>query len=121
MNAISMKYYDEYTFRDPRRPLNLSNLITHGAVRITYAGNGKGGWINTSDPESFSVVTLMNDVSKNSPTPSWPNKPLSYQIALKLMNAPLRKDHLLYDGKWRQILWSANALGMAPSEIFLRS
>ena len=117
---MSTSYYDEYTFRDSRRPLNLSALITRGAVRITYAGNGKGGWINSSDPESFSVVTLMNDGSDSSPTPSWPNKPLSYQIAQKLMNAPLRKDHLLYDGKWRQILWSAKALGMTPSEMFLR-
>lgn len=116
---MDMEYFNEYTFRDHRIPLNLSSLIRRGAVRITYAGDGKGGVSWSNDPESFSVVTLMNDQSKASATRTWPNKPISYALAQKLMNAPLRKDHLLYDGKWRQILWSADALGMTADEIFL--
>lgn len=118
MKAGASAYFDEYTFTDERRKLNVPELLKRRAVRITYAGDGKGGYDKSTDEKLFSVVTLMNDESVNSPTPTWPDKPQSYALATKLMNAPLKRDHLLYDGKYRQIIASAFKLGMAPEEIF---
>lgn len=118
---MSENIYNAYTFKLARKQLNVPNLLKTGALRITYAGDGKGGYVRSPAPESFSVVTHLNDKAKNSPTPQWPNKPASYLLAERKINEPLRHEHLLYDGKYRQILKSAELLGMTAEQVFRKS
>lgn len=80
-------------------------------MRITYPGDGKGGFKRDEAVDKYSVVTLVNDTEPGSPTTSWPDKPKSIDHAQKTING---KDKTgkpwLSDGKYRQIVESANAL-----------
>jgi hypothetical protein len=97
-------------------PINWQRLIDSGAVRITQPGSGTGPEpIITPDPSQFSVVSMHNDQG-NSYTRNWPNKPESYPQAIE----DLAKPGLLYDGKYRQILWSARELGLNPQDVFMQ-
>lgn len=70
----------------------------------------------TNDPKQWSLVTKHNDVQENSYTKAWPDKPESYENAISALNSP----GALYDGKYRQILWSAQNAGLKPNDIFLK-
>src|SRR5262245_43273144 len=113
--------YGQYTFRVPRRRLNVTKLLASKALRITYADDGKGGFVKSKDPKSFSVVSAVNDQAAGSVTPNWPDKPQSYALAKHLINKPLRPghEHLLYDGKYRQIVDSARMKKMSEGDVFL--
>ena len=91
-------------------PLDYEKLLKGGALRITQPGDGKGGFEVNNDPESYSLVSAYNDAQPNSITTQWPDKPESYETALR----HLRENSLgpLYDGKYRQMLWSAQQKGL---------
>lgn len=114
---------DEKAFGDLSRnmqyqPLNWDRLIKSGAIRITQPGSGTGPEPTiTPDPELWSLVSLQNDRAKNSYTTKWPDKPESVETALKTLSGA---DNMLYDGKYRQILWSAKQLGLSPQEVFMK-
>ncbi len=100
------------------QPMNWQKLIDTGAIRITQPGSGTGPEPNiTSDPSLFSLVSLHNDQG-DSYTRGWPNKPEAYQNAINMLNTP--GPGLLYDGKYRQILWSARELGLRPEDVFMQ-
>ena len=114
---------DEKAFGDLSRnmqyqPLNWDRLIKAGAIRITQPGSGTGPEPKiTDDPEQWSLVSLQNDKSRDSYTMKWPTKPESYESAMKILN---QSNDMLYDGKYRQILWSAKQLGLSPQEVFMK-
>jgi hypothetical protein len=97
-------------------PLDVRKLIDAGVVRITQPGDGQGGYKVTPEPWNYSVVTAYNDQSPNSYTRNWPSKPEAYEDAATSINEP----GALYDGKYRQILWSAQQAGLSPKDVFLR-
>lgn len=98
-------------------PLNLENLLRAGAVRVTHPGDGKGGYEQSTDPDAYSIVSHYNDQHSNGMTQQWPDKPESYSAAADAINKP----GPLYDGKYQQILWSAQQKGLPESEIFLNA
>lgn len=112
--------YNEVAYALERRPLNVKKLIEAGAIRVTQPGDGKGGYEQPDDPSKFSLVTLINDLT-NPATSSWPNRPESIEAAQQMINAAVdpKIGHLVYDGKYRQILDSAKLLGLKESDIFL--
>jgi len=85
-------------------------------VRITQPGDGRGGYEVTPEPWNYSLVTAYNDQSPDSYTRNWPSKPEAYEDAAQSINKP----GALYDGKYRQILWSAQQAGLSPEDVFLR-
>jgi len=91
------------------QPLNVQRLLDAGAIRITDPA-GKA-----DNPDGWSLVTRYNDVLPSSVTPKWANRPSSYEQALSVLNQP----GPLYDGKYRQILWSARELGLRPEDVFM--
>lgn len=98
------------------RPLNVQRLIDAGAIRITQPGSGTGPQpLETNDPNQWSLVTAYNDRPSDSYTRNWATRPESYASAIEAVNQP----GLLYDGKYRQILWSAREAGLKPSDVFL--
>jgi hypothetical protein len=100
------------------QPLNFKKLIDAGAIRITQPGSGTGPEPTvTDDPNLWSLVSLHNDRAKNSYTPKWPTKPEAVDTALSELQ---KNNDFLYDGKYRQILWSARELGLKPEDVFLK-
>jgi hypothetical protein len=97
----------------PRAALDARALLNSGAIRVTHPGDGQGGFSQTSDPADFSIVTHYNDLAGD--TAHWPNKPESYDAAVAaLNNAHAPGPGPLYNGKYNQILWSAQRLGINP-------
>lgn len=106
-------YFNAETFDDKRKVLNVKKLVDGGALRITYPGDGKGGFRRDEDPEAFSVVSLVNDMASDTTTRSWPDKAKSIAAAQKIINGKEPDGTLwLSDGKYRQIVESAKALGL---------
>ena len=89
----------------PYASLDLPELQRAGAVRITQGGGKK-----SDDPENYSLVTHYNDTRPDSYTPSWENKPESYASAAA--DLADTSSGMLYPGKYKQILWSAQKRGM---------
>jgi hypothetical protein len=89
----------------PYASLDLPALQRAGAVRIT-----EGGGKRSADPNDWSVVTHYNDVQPNSYTRDWQDKPAAYGDAAQAFANP--QSGMLYPGKYKQILWSAQKRGM---------
>lgn len=107
------EYFNAETFDDPRKPLNVKRLVDGGALRITYPGDGKGGFNRDESPDAFSVVSLVNDMASDTTTRGWPDKAKSIASAQKIINGKEPDGTLwLSDGKYRQIVESAKALGL---------
>lgn len=117
--AVNEGAYDSITFKQKRQQLNVPYLIQKGAIYITDP-HGPDGW--EPDSEGFSLLTLYNVKGGG-----WQGeakqhlKPSEYANAAKMINAPLPvsgNNHLVYDGKYNQILWSIKKLGLGK-EAFL--
>lgn len=115
----AFEYYNATTNNDKRRKLNVKKLLETKALRITYGGDGVGGYIKSEDPKSFAIVTLLNDRAKNSASKGWPDKPKSIPAATAAINAKPTKGGLVDDGKYRQIIASAMAVGLGEDQMFL--
>jgi hypothetical protein len=89
----------------PYASLDLPALQRAGAVRIT-----EGGGKPSADPNNWSLVSHYNDVQPNSYTRDWQNKPAAYGDAAQAFADP--QSGMLYPGKYKQILWSAQKRGM---------
>jgi hypothetical protein len=107
---------DPATYDLPRRTLNVPELIKRGAIFVVDP-HGENGW--EPDAEGFSLVTLYN-VAKG----GWPAearqhlKPSMYKAAESGLNRQ-GPGAALYDGKYRQILWSIKKLGIPDNVAFL--
>lgn len=108
--------YDKMTFKQQRRKLNVPLLIQRGAIFVTDP-HGDNGW-ETDNPEAwaFSLITLYNVLSGGWTAEAKQHlKPASYKRAEQQINssAPnLGSDQLVYDGKYNQIIWSIQKLGL---------
>lgn len=115
--------YSTATFNINRRKLNVLSLIKAGAILITYPHGEKGWETDNEEDWAFSLITLYNIRQGG-----WPSeakkyiKPQSYTRAEQQINssAPnLGSDKLVYDGKYNQILWSIQQLGIPDNIAFL--
>ena len=98
----------------PKKPLNVPKLISAGALRITYPGDGKGGYDPTDAVHDYSIVSKINDESDGM-TRQWPNKPMSYDYAAQSINKNLSQ---LPNGKYQQIIDSARQLKLSDEDIY---
>jgi len=116
-----MKEYADMAYAEPRQQLNIPALIKSGAIRITHGGDGKGGYAEVDDPNDFSLISKVNSI-QDKMYDSWPDKPASYEAAAQMINSPIdpKTGHLVYDGKYRQILDSAKMLGLPDDLIYLK-
>jgi hypothetical protein len=112
--AIAEGTYDSETFNIKRRPLNVSLLIQKGAIFVTHPHSEQGWETGANIPDwQFSLITLHNlyhlpwcaDAKKYL-------KPEAYNQASKQI-------HSVSDGKYNQILWSIQKLGIPEEQAFL--
>jgi hypothetical protein len=122
--VVEGKYGGEpYTYDLPKRRLNVPLLIQRGAIFVTYP-HGDSGWETDKKLDwQFSLITLMNveQIPWCKEAPKY-RKPASYKKAEQKINssAPnLGNDQLVYDGKYNQILWSIQKLGIPEEQAFL--
>jgi len=108
--------YNRKTFKQERRKLNVPLLIQKGAIFVTDP-HGDNGWeTDNQEAWAFSLVTLYNVTQGGWAAEAKQHlKPASYKRAEQQINssAPnLGSDQLVYDGKYNQILWSIQKLGL---------
>jgi hypothetical protein len=104
------------TYDLPRRALNVPELIKRGAIFIVDP-HGEQGW--EPEEEGFSLVTLWNVMRGGWPAEAKQHlRPDMYPVAAKMLNQQ-GPGTMLYDGKYRQILWSIKKLGIPEEVAFL--
>ena len=104
---------EEVTFNQPRRQLNIPELIKRGAIFITHP-HGPEGW-ETDRPEwDFSLITLQNVLQKS------PNWVADYKKYIS-NDKKLTQDFInrISDEKYQQILWSIDKLGISDDVAFV--
>ena len=121
--SLSIKAHPSDSFKIRRKKINVPLLLERGVLRITYAGNGKGGVVKNNDPKSFAVVTSLNEKGKSGlKIKEWPDKVVSYKEAERIINSSrpnLGSEGLIGDEKYLQILRSARNAGIKDKDIFL--
>jgi len=97
------------------KPLNFDNLIKSGAARVTNQGYS-GSNYNADPSAGFSIVSGWNDaLSPTNGTKDWPNNPQAYDV---VRNMFLNEPENITPHKYRQIIYSAQRLGLKPEEIY---
>jgi len=104
---------NEPTFNQPRRQLNIPELIKRGAIFVTHP-HGPNGWETDRPDWDFSLITLQNVLQKS---PDWVVDYKKYiNKDKKLTQNFINK---LSDQKYQQILWSIQKLGIPDNVAFL--
>jgi len=111
--AVAEGTYDSPTHSIKRRPLNVPLLIQKGAIFVTHP-HGEQGWetgANVPDWQ-FSLITLHNVYHE-----SWCADAKKY-LKPKAYNQAAKQINQISDGKYNQILWSIEKLGIPEEQAF---
>ncbi len=106
---------EEYTFNEPRRQLNIPELIKRGAIYITHP-HGPNGWETDRPDWDFSLITLQNIMQKS---PDWSVEYKKYIRPESYNKATQEFFDKLSDQKYQQILWSIDKLNIPDNVAFL--
>jgi hypothetical protein len=103
---------EEVAFNQPRRQLNIPELIKQGAIFITHP-HGPEGWETDRPDWDFSLITLQNVLQKS---PNWVSDYKKYISNDK----KLTQDFInrISDEKYQQILWSIDKLNIPDNVAF---
>ena len=103
---------EEVAFNQPRRQLNIPELIKRGAIFITHP-HGPDGWETDRPDWDFSLITLQNVLQKS---PNWVSDYKKYISNDK----KLTQDFInrISDEKYQQILWSIDKLNIPDNVAF---
>lgn len=106
---------ENFTFDQPRRALNIPELIKRGAIFITHP-HGPQGWETDRPDWDFSLITLQNVLQKS---PDWVADYKKYIRPQSFKQATPAWFSKLSDQKYNQILWSIQKLGIPDNVAFL--
>ena len=103
---------EEVAFNQPRRQLNIPELIKQGAIFITHP-HGLEGWETDRPDWDFSLITLQNVLQKS------PNWVADYKKYIS-NDKKLTQDFInrISDEKYQQILWSIDKLNIPDNVAF---
>jgi len=103
-----------YTFDLPRRQLNVPLLIQKGAIFVTHPHSEQGWETGANIPDwQFSLITLHNLYHL-----PWCADAKKY-LKPEAYNQVSKQIHSVTDGKYNQILWSIQKLGIPEEQAFL--
>lgn len=106
--------YDSETHSIKRRPLNVPLLIQKGAIFVTHPHSEQGWETGANVPDwQFSLITLHNVYHE-----SWCADAKKY-LKPKAYNQAAKQINQISDGKYNQILWSIEKLGIPEEQAFL--
>ena len=98
-----------------QNPFDIKKLADKGIVFITKPGDGKGGVADPNWEGDASVLTLYN-MDKAEP---WMEVAVKNLIPQAIPYIQKDQDKLIYNGKYRQILWGIDKKGLNPKDFYL--
>jgi len=98
-----------------QNPFDIKKLANKGIVFITKPGDGKGGVADPNWEGDASVLTLYN-MDKAEP---WMEVAVKNLMPQAIPYIQKDQDKLIYNGKYRQILWGIDKKGLNPKDFHL--
>ncbi len=98
-----------------QNPFDIKKLADKGIIFITKPGDGKGGVADPNWEGDASVITLKN-MDKAEP---WMKVAVKNLMPQAIPYIQKDQDKLIYNGKYRQILWSIDKKGLNPKDFYL--
>ena len=98
-----------------QNPFDIKKLADKGIVFITKPGDGKGGVADPNWEGDASVLTLYN-MDKAEP---WMEVAVKNLMPQAIQYIQKDQDKLIYNGKYRQILWGIDKKGLNPKDFYL--
>ena len=95
-----------------KQPLAFQKLLDSGALRVTHQGIDANSF-NPDPSAGFSLVSGWNEQNGKLP---WPDNPGAYPVANNIFAS---RPQDIADYKYRQIVQSAQRLGLSDADIFL--
>ena len=98
-----------------QNPFDIKRLIDKKIIFVTKPGDGKGGVAEPNWEGDASVITLYN-MAKAEP---WMKQAVKSPMPQAISYIQKDQDKLLYNGKYNQILWGINKMGLKPEDFYL--
>ena len=96
-------------------PFDIKKLVDKKIIFVTKPGDGKGGISKPNWEGDASTITLWN-MSKAEP---WMKVAIQSPMPEAIPYVQKDQDKLIYNGKYRQILWGINKMGLKPEDFYL--
>ena len=104
----------EYTLVK-QNPFNIKKLVDKQILFITKPGDGKGGIEEPNWEFDSSIITLYN-MDKAEP---WMKIAIKSPMPQSIPYIQSNQNKLIYNGKYRQILWGIEKKGLKPEDFYL--
>jgi hypothetical protein len=98
-----------------QNPFNIKKLVDKKIIFVSKPGDGKGGVSEPNWEGDASIITLYN-LSHAEP---WMKESIKNPMPQAIPHVQKLQDKLLYNGKYNQILWSINKIGLKPEDFYL--
>jgi hypothetical protein len=96
-------------------PFDIKKLVDKKIIFVTKPGDGKGGVEEPNWEGDASIITLYN-MTKAEP---WMKQAVKSPMTQAISYIQKDQDKLLYNGKYNQILWGINKMGLKPENFYL--
>ena len=104
----------EYTLAK-QNPFDIKKLVDKGIIFVTKPGDGKGGVEEPNWEGDASIITLYN-MTKADP---WMKIAIKSPRPQSIAYIQKDQDKLIYNGKYKQILWGIEKKGLKPEDFYL--
>jgi hypothetical protein len=98
-------------------PFDVKKLVDKKIIFVTKPGNGEGGVEEPNWEGDASVITLYN-MTKAEP---WMKQAVKSPMPQAISYIQKDQDKLFYNGKYNQILWGINKMGLKPEDFYLNT
>jgi hypothetical protein len=98
-----------------QNPFDIKKLVDKKIIFVTKPGDGKGGVAKPNWEGDASVITLYN-MAKAEP---WMKQAVKSPMPQAISHVQKDQGKLLYNGKYNQILWGINKMGLKPEDFYL--
>lgn len=104
----------EYTLAK-QNPFDIKKLVDKGIIFVTKPGDGKGGVEEPNWEGGASIITLYNMDKAE----SWMKIAIKSPMPQSIPYIQKDQDKIIYNGKYRQILWGIEKKGLKPEDFYL--
>jgi len=117
--SIGEGQYDDTSKFDlvKQNPFDIKKLVNKKIIFITKPGNGQGGVEEPNWEGDASIITLYN-MTKAEP---WMKQAVKSPMPQAISHVQKLQDKLLYNGKYNQILWGIDKMGLKPEDFYLNT
>jgi hypothetical protein len=98
-----------------QNPFDIKKLVDKGIIFVTKPGDGKGGVEEPNWEGGASIITLYNMDKAE----SWMKIAIKSPMPQSIPYIQKDQDKIIYNGKYRQILWGIEKKGLKPEDFYL--